>query len=492
MKRLTALLLVLALVLSAAPAMAATLLEKFEGQLTEQGFKGTVAFTASGEKTALFSGDAWAWVLSAAPRITLEATHSLMDRVDGQAALNVLIDGKTAGKTSLLYNQEQMGVSSDLLAGYDAAWYAAPRDWNLSVLLQGLTQQGSAWPPVWRLLTAVESAPDAWKEKAAQHFVSYETKLGTWLNTYAAVSTATEGNVAYTQLQWVIPAEDVKTEIKALMKDFFADAALLSLLREVATPQEAACYLQPGMEPILSSWVDKTALAGKIEITRRYSAAGDTVLDQVKLPFSENQPLSALTVTVTPESDGRLWTLQGAGRDGAEYGVSCLMANKENIYSGAVDVTLPAGEDGKKKTVAFDFNGTWDGGKEEYSLTTDRFEQTMEGTLVIKPRSLDVPSQSLTLKAAFSSASSPRASTRLEAELTWRDLDGDASVTAALSGRTAAPTEVEKLADKANVQRLDRLPGSGFEALLGEWNAHFSAWLRDAAEQLLPAQLPAQ
>ena len=48
------------------------------------------------------------------------------------------------------------------------------------------------------------------------------------------------------------------------------------------------------------------------------------------------------------------------------------------------------------------------------------------------------------------------------------------------------------LADKANVQRLDQLPGSSFDALLQEWGAHFSAWLQDAAEQLLPAQLPAQ
>ena len=492
MKRLIALLLALTLLMSVAPAMAATLLEKFEGQTTEQGFKGTVTFTASGGKTALFGADAWAWVLSAAPRVTLEATHSLMDRVDGQAALNVLIDGKSAGKTSLLYNEALMGVSSDLLAGYDAAWYAAPRDWNLSLLLQGLTQQGSAWPPVWRLIAAVESAPDAWKEKAAQHLVPYETKLGTWLNTYAAVSTVTEENAAYTQLQWVIPAEDVKTGTKALMKDFYADTALLALLGEVATAQEAACYLQPGMGPILSAWVDKIALTGEIEITRRYSAAGDTVLDQVKLPFSESQSLSDLVITVTPEGEGRLWTFKAAARDGAAYSLSCLAAEKENIYSGAVEVTLPAGDDGKKQTVAFDFNGTWDGGKEEYSLTTDRFEQTMEGSLVIKPRSLDVPSQSLTLKAAFSSASSPRASTRLEAELTWRDLDGDAVLTAALSGRTAAPTEVEKLADKANVQRLDQLPGSGFDALLQEWGAHFSAWLQDAAEQLLPAQLPVQ
>lgn len=491
MKRLIALTLTLLLALSALPASAATLMEKFVGQLTEQGFKGTVAFTASGEKTALMSADAWAWLRSAAPRVTLETTHSLMDRADGQAAVNLLVDGQTAGRTALLYNEDLMGVSSDLLAGYGEKWYAAGREWNLSLLLQGLTQQGSAWPPVWRLLFAVESAPDAWKEQAQQHLVSFQTKLGAWLNGYAAVSSVTEEGSAFTQLRWVIPAADVKAEIKALMKDFYGNPALLSLLGQVATPQEAACYLQPGMEQILAAWVEKAAVEGNVEITRRYTAAGDTALDQIILPFAESQSLTGLTITVTPDGDGRQWNFQAADREGREFSLTCLAA-QDQIYSGAVELILPAQENGgAPRKIAFDFNATWDGGKEEYSLTADRFEQTMEGSLVIKPRNSEVPNQSVTLKAVFSSASSARASTRLEAEATWRDLDGDAMVTAALSGRTAAPTEVEKLLDQKDILWLDQTPGSEYAALAQEWKARAFAWLQDLAEQLLPTQLPA-
>ena len=489
MKRLTALLLALLLAGSVLPASAATLLEKVSGQTKDQGFRGTIVFEASGEATGALSSDAWAWLKAAAPRVTLEGTHSYADKSDGQAVISLLIDGQTAGKTALLYNSSLMGVSSDFLAGYGSAWYTAARDWNLSLLLQGLTQQGNEWPPVWRLLAAAEAADDAWKEEAAQYFVLFETKLGSWLNSYAAVSSVTEGNSALTQLLWQIPAEDVKAEIKALLADFYANDALLAHLRKIAAPQEAASYLQPGMQRIFSDWIDKTALEGEIEITRRYNAAGSAVLDEIRLPFAASQRLTSLTITVTPEGQGSAWRFRGEMQSGESFDIACV-PEKESICSGSVALTLPAKDGGEEKTIAFDYNATWDGGKEEYSLATDRFLQTMEGTLVIKPLESGLPSQSLALKAEFSSASSARASTHLDAVLTWRDLEGDAAVTATLAGRTAAPTAVEKLSDQKNQTRLDRMPGSGFAALTEEWAQHAAAWIQDAAELLLPRELP--
>lgn len=489
MKRLTALLLALLLAGSDLPASAATLLEKFTGQFADQGFKGTVALEATGENTDALGSDAWAWLKAAAPRVTVEAAHSFADKSDGQMSLNVLIDGQPAGRTTLLYNSALMGVSSDFLAGYGEAWYTAARDWNVINLLQGLAHQGSEWPPIWHLLTAAEGAEEAWLQEASQHLVLFETKLGAWLNTYAAVSSVTEGEAAYTQLQWRIPAQDVKAEIKALLADFYANEALLALLRQIATPQEAASYLQPGMQPVFAEWIDRAALEGEIAITRHYNAAGGAVLDEIALPFAQSQRLSSLTITVTPEGEGSAWRFRGALRGGETFDVTCVPGNEE-IYAGSVALTLPGKDGGEGKSVAFDYNFTWDGGKEEYSLATDRFLQTMEGTLVIKPRESGLPSQSLALKADFSSASSARSSTHLDAVLTWRDLEGDAALTATLTGRTAAPTAVEKLSDQPRQTRVDQLPGSGLAALAQEWAQHLSAWIRDAAEQLLPKEMP--
>ena len=127
MKRLIALLTALLVLLCTVPAMAATktLEEKFQGQLLEQGFKGTVTFAASGSGTKAIGNDLWAWLVNAAPRLTLEANHSFANRADGQAELNVLIDGKAEGRTTLLYNGTLTAVSSDFLGGHESAWYTA-------------------------------------------------------------------------------------------------------------------------------------------------------------------------------------------------------------------------------------------------------------------------------------------------------------------------------------------------------------------------------
>jgi len=502
MKRLTALLLAASLLLLALPAFATPLTEKFTGQVREQGFKGAVTFSASGAETAACSGDDWAWLTAALPRLQIELTHSFVgfrERAgekeasaalsgDGQATVNVLVDGEAVGRTALLYSDDLAGLSSDFLAGYGETWYAFSRGWNPMQIAMSLVQ-GSEWPPVWRLLQAAGGQSAEWQDQVNQHLVSFQTKLGAWLNGYAAASAASDESGAYTQLQWIIPAADVKAEIKTLLKDFFGNEGLLALLRQIATPQEAACYLQSGMEPIFSGWVDRLALTGQVEITRRYGAAGNALLDEIHLPFAQGMPLAGLTISVTPGDGGDTWAFRGETREGAAFFVSCL-AGGERIYSGAVEASLPAAEGREGKQVAFDYNFSWEGGKEVYSLSTDRFEQTLEATLVIKPRETGKPAQSVALKAMLSSASDKRAATHLNAELTWRDLDGDATVTAALSGRTAAPTPVEKIADQRNILRLDQVPSDGLQPLLTEWKQHASAWFADAAALLLPRSLP--
>lgn len=501
MKRLTALLLTAALLLLTVSASAAPLTEKFTGQVKAQGFKGTVTFSVTGAETAACSGDEWAWLSSALPRLQIEMRHSFAGRRvqtdgnetetalhgDGQAEMNVLLDEEPLGRTMLLYSDDLAGLSSDFLSGYGETWYTFARDWNPLQLLVNAAQ-GSEWPPVWHLLKTAREQPAEWQDQVNQHLVSFQTKLGAWLNAYASASAASDENGAYTQLQWIIPAEDVKQEIKALLTDFFGNDGLLALLRRIATPQEAACYLQSGMAPIFMNWVDRLSLAGQIEITRRYGTAGEALLDEIRLPFAEGMPLSFLTVSVTPGDGGDAWAFRGETEEGASFFVSCL-AGAEQIYSGTAEVSLPAADGKEAKQVAFDYNLSWDGGKEVYSLSTDRFEQAVQGTLVLKPHEDGKPAQSLTLKAMLTSASAIRSPVYLNAELTWRDLDGDAAVTATLASRTASPAEVDKIANQKNTVRLDQLQGSNLQTLLDEWRQHASAWLTNAAELLLPKSL---
>ena len=487
MKRLIALLAALMMLCAAVPGLAATktLLEKFEGQFVEQGFKGTVTFSAAGEGGQALSGDVWAWLKSAAPRVSLELVHSFVNRADGQADIKLLIDGQEEGKTTFLYNDSLMAFTSDILSGYGEAWYAAQRSWGGAALLHAAAADSGAWPPIWRLLLAVEGASPAWKQKASQHFVQFETRIGTWINQYAQLSTVTDGGVTYTQLQCRIPGEDAKKEIQGLLGELYANAGLLSLLREIATEEEAAAYLQPGLSQGLTRLVEKVELAGEIEILRRYDAKGTLVLDRVTLPFAKGQRLTSLVLSVIPSAKGQQWSLVGQGAQGEDIDIAFTQTG-EGTYAGAVALMLPQ-QDGERRKIAFDYTLTWDGGKEEYSLTTDRAVQTVKGELTIKPQ--EGAPFTLALEASFASSSLERSATRLEAALTWRE--GDAALTAALSGRTAAPGEVIRVDSLDAPERLDRLDAQARSGLLEQWRQKAAGWMMDVSERLLPDALPA-
>lgn len=488
MKRLVALLLTLMMLCAALPSLAATktLLEKFKGQFTEQGFKGTVSFSASGEGGKRLSDDIWAWLKSAAPRVSLDVVHSYANRADGQADVKLLVDGQEEGKTTWLYNDSLMAFTSDLLSGYGDAWYSAARHWSGAAFVHAAASDGNVWPPFWRLLLAVEGASPEWKQKASQHFVQFETQIGTWINSYAQLSTVTDNGVTYTQLQCRIPGEDAKKEIQELLNELYANAGLLSLLKEITTEEEAAAYLQPGLRQGLSQLVDKVELAGEVEILRRYDAKGTLVLDRVTLPFAKGQRLTSLVLSVTPVAKGQQWSLVGQGAKGEDFDVTFSQTG-EGQYAGAVAAMLPK-ENGENQKIAFDFALIWDAGKEEYSLTTDRAVQTMKGELTIKPQ--EGAPFSLALEASLASSSLERSATRLEGTLTWRDME-DASITATLSGRTAAPGEVIRVDSLEHPLRIDQMDAQAQSDLFQQWLQKAASWLMDVSERLLPDALPA-
>lgn len=495
MKRLIALLLAALLALGALPALAADypIEEKFYRQMVESAFQGTVTFSASGAQTAALDTGAWLALRALAPRLKLEMDHSL-NRGEGQANARLLLDGQSVGATTLLYNDALMGLSSDLLAGM-GTYYTAARNWDVTQLLQAAAQGDSAWPPLWRALIAVQNAPEEWHARAASYLTPYETKLGVWMNGYAAFSTGTQDDVSYTQLQCTIPAQAVKAEMKQLLVDFYADAELLTLLREVFTAQEAAAYLQPGMQNSFFVMLDNLALTGNVEIIRRYDAQGTALLDSITLPFAENQALQTLTIAVSEDGSGPRWAFSGKAQDGTDFDVSCVIG-QVGVYTGSVNLLLPEAEDtfvvseaaAARKSVAFDFTLSWDEGEEAYTLATGRFDKTVQATLVIKPQAGgDMPAQSLILEAAFSSGSSQRSATSLNAALTWRDLDGDATVTATLAARTTAPYVVSSLDSVTGAMRLDLMESEGRAAVTKRWGEAVTAWLQGLLLRLTPA-----
>ena len=496
MKRIAALLLAALLALTAVSAFAEdyTLEEKFYQQaFKESAYRGTVTFAVSGTGTKAMDAMTWAALKALAPRLSLSLEHATTAGKDeGQGTLTLTLDGKTSAKTTVMYDEKLVAFASTLLGG-EKVYYSADRNWNLSALLENLIQRDSQWPPIARLIAAIQTAPEEWQNRAKERIALYETKLGLWLNGYASFSTGRENNVAYSELSCVIPAQSVKAEIKQLMVDLYGDSALLSLLREIATPQEAAAYLQPSMMNTLFGMLDNVKLEGEVKVVRRYDAMGDALLDQISLPFAENSVVRSLTVAVTPAEGGQNIALQGALNNGTEFDISCLASN-DMIYTGSVTLVLPETEStgfvvnetaNDLTLISFDYNLIWEPGKDEYTLATDRFNRTIKGSVVIRPRKEGVssaiqqsfPEQSLTLEAAMSSGSSKRSATQLNGTLTWRDLDSGASISAILTSRTVSPFGYSTPSSLTGALRIDLMTDASRAALVQGWTETAAAYL---------------
>ena len=134
MKRFIALFLAALMAFGTVGALAADypIEEKFYQQVLKSAYRGTLSFSVSGNETKAIPQATFLLLKSLAPRLVVEGDHSLM-RGEGQASLRLMLDGQNAGETLYLYDQNLMGISSDLLAGTQV-FYTAAQGWDPAAL----------------------------------------------------------------------------------------------------------------------------------------------------------------------------------------------------------------------------------------------------------------------------------------------------------------------------------------------------------------------
>ncbi|MBR5110656.1 MAG: hypothetical protein IK099_10710 [Clostridia bacterium] len=483
MKRWISIILALLMITGAVSAMAEndTLIDKFYQQaMKESAYRGTVSFTVIGEETSVIPDDIWAMVKLLAPKLTVTLEHTTQRNKDeGEADLTFSFSGIADAKVSFLYDETLSGVFSEML-NPDAV-YTAARDWSWTRLFTASSQEGEGWPPLWQMLLNVLNASESWKERAKPLLENYETEAAVWMNSFASVSTGMDGGKTYMELSCRIPAREVKEEIKTLLKAFYQDQPLLDLLKEIATPQEAAAYLQPSALNTLTALVDGISMEGNVEIARRHDSSGTVLLDSISFPFAQDALFTRLAFSVTPSDGGHEWRVAGAGKNGAEFDISCEQTSS-GAFNGSVALLVPVTEEGASfvvsdgtpelKPIGFDYSLTWDQGEEAYSLADDRSTQTMRGSLMLRPREgTDLPMQLFTLNAELSSGSSKQSSTHLDGSASWMDMESGAAITAQLSSRTVAPFDYTVVSQAENAVRVDQMSGNKRAALLQDWLA---------------------
>lgn len=360
--------------------------------------------------------------------------------------------------------------------------YASARGDGL--LLDLLLDRDTTWPGLERAVWAMDGADLEWRRQAETQLKVFTDKLSLWLQGYTRISTERDtGNQLITVNTITIPMADLKTEMKGLLSDLYADRGLINLLREVMTSAEAAAYLEPSMLQAFSAAIDRLPVGGNVTISRRYDAAGRVLLDDMKFPMGGARGMESIhyrleaagldadktlvEITMQPKDQGRqegsFYSLSFEGGsvqddpDGtAESYTGTLLIRKEPEGNEGFTVQT-ADQDAEK---IYHFTLSLDQGVEKQDSQTRNYTREQEYSLVIKPQDIEGEGdQSIKLNLTLSSGADTRSATRFAGSFVWEDLSNESKIEAAISGGSAAPWVIPSV-DASGAIRLDRMSES--------------------------------
>lgn len=432
---------------------------KFYRQMRQNDTIAAVTLTAEGERFSLLSDETWAALRALAPAMRLEMQNCMNKKGSGQSSAKLLLNGQEALRLEALYDAATVCL---LLPGTDGQWLSAPKDWQWSRLASLQFNDGDV-PPLWNLVLEVLAAPKTWQEQAASSAEKYQAELGVWVNGFAASSSGTDENgVLYSELRCTVPAEALKDEMKLLLGQVFADEGLLSLLRRVALPEEAV-YLTPAALPYFTAWVESMALAGNVEIVRRYDAAAQPLLDSVRLPFAAGQAVSFVTIETVWQPTGQCRRLVIRRPEGTELEATATQQG-ENRYSGEVkSLSADGTAAGFRYACDFAFED------ETYSLATDLCERRLHGELELDPLDgTELPPLKAALEALFTTQSAKRSPIEMTASLRVEDGSTGAALALSASVHTEKAFEIGDVNALTNVKRINWMTAEELRALLSK------------------------
>lgn len=496
LKRMTALILSLALILAALPGAVADVavsessqLTKLQGQWKSSGFRGTLTGEVSGEGSALLGDETWKRLSDLLKSWSVSLTHTVAEvKVwAGDETIVTLLnaEGSEAARVNILSDASHIMYVQSALLGDDGQYYAFDSgfDWS-SLLLNG----ENGWPSLLHVLMEINGATETWKEKAAPCFEQFSLALTRDLQSYVTTATEQDASGAYlTTAVYEIPVSAMMQETKALLAKFYTTPELLALLTEVLTEEEQAAYLQTDMLMPFFQMLDRVKLDGEIQVRRQYNTAtGDVLFDSLTVPFPENLPLKSLTISHVPTAeDGELWECS-ASLDAQSLGVALNQAlnveltaqnTEEAVWTGSLLVTLPASEDPEaliredQTLFSCSYNLNVPAPRDTNDVYANIYERRYEATLVVKPDELmKLPSFSLGGSVVMYSKRADQTSVSyLDADVTLTDLEQESAVSLKFSGRTTGRWTPTLLTDAlGSAIRIDMMTAQSRLALLSQ------------------------
>ncbi len=507
MKRLTAIVLILTL-LCASSALASSvaptdkLEERMLLQYGKSGFYADVTVDIKGDGVEYIDAPTWALLKTFLPgaKIGYESTIRQNNR---ETVVTLSKDDSALAMVTALENGDMTLVKSNLIDAADSdLWYGAPASYNLADLIAYAREgEDASWPSLLGVVWSVANASEEWQGRAGVYMNTYLTDLGVWMQRFTKVSIVPlAGGTSCTEMLCVIPTSEVKNELKSLLAKLYADNALMTILREVLSADEAAAYLEPSMLSAFTQMIDALEIGGDVTVLRRFNLQGQAILESISLPFAAGQPISSLAFSTETTESGERYDMEIALPKENELPGSMIRLNAvkdaEGAYTGDLVLTLPTARDAYTVVddatydLAYTYYFFCDAPDQTYDYETDRATRAIDVMLALTPaEGNDGHRHSLTLHADFSSRASNLTPTRLTASLSLMDLTTDGGLTVSLAARTAVAWTPERTVAQVpanSVTRIDQLQGTALGALLTTWQQNMALKFATLISGVLP------
>lgn len=390
MKKLICLLLCLMLTLTCATAMAKveyTLMEKWQRQVDfGNGIKGTLKLNVSGQAD-------WAKLLAPISDIPMEI-RAIHDDESFQYRMYVENGEELLGLTQLYGDEQTVYLQSELLPD---TLLSLPTGGDVLNRLAGVTAEES--PSLYSAMLNILNVPQTtWEGKWLPALDAYSSAIELWLENYASapsVLRADDGS-ATVLVRYEIPADGLKSQIKALWANVLQDATLLPLLKGQLNQAQQEAYLNTSLQYYYDQVIDGLPLSGSVILEREMTAKGDALRTAMTFPLAQDG-WSSLTIR---QADGvTSLDVQGTDKQLALELTETLATGSSAAYQGRLRY-VPADKSQEAVAAAFSLVKTQSSSVDEDTRSHDRTvwtlnvepdaEYTGEGWTDIQPMEINL------------------------------------------------------------------------------------------------------
>lgn len=327
MKKLICLLLCLMLTLTCATAMAKveyTLMEKWQRQVDfGNGIKGTLKLDVSGQAD-------WARLLAPISDVPMEI-RAIHDGDSFQYRMYVEKDEELLGLTQLYGDGQTVYLKSDLLPD---TLLCLPTGGDVLNCLAGVTAEES--PSLYSAMLNILNVPQTtWEGKWLPALEAYSNAIELWLENYASAPSVlrAEDGSATVLVRYDIPADGLKSQIKALWANVLQDTTLLPLLQGQLNQAQQDAYLNANLQYYYDQVIDGLTLSGNVILEREMTAKGDALRTAMTFPLAQDGWNS---LTIRQEDETTSFDVQGTDKQLVLELTETLATGSSTAYQGQV------------------------------------------------------------------------------------------------------------------------------------------------------------